>query len=211
MQVGKLVELIQTELAGGNLTKDARKKYHPAIIKERIGIFYDRLVVPVFHSFVMKKDWTMMNKLTIALPKITVEKKDSINYSELPKNIDVNNIQYLFITPQANRDISFQYVTVQQLSVYKNTFVSMVSNDIVMYYQQGNQIIYHKDPDVETVFINIIPSFTAFGMDDDAPMIQYMQEDLFNMTVQSLRGQQAVPLDLKNNANPNIITNERKQ
>lgn len=203
MQVGKFVELIQTELSGGNITKDSRKKYHPAIIKERVGVIYDKLVVLVYQSMRLRKDWMLLDKLTVSYPNISIVREDNEIYCDLPETVDYNNILHIFVSPAKNRDIAFQYVTAQQLSVYKDSFVGMVDTGVNMYYREGYTIKFYKNMvDVDKVNINLVPSFSAYGMDDDAPMIQYMQEDLFTSTINSLRGQQAFPVDLKTDSKP---------
>jgi len=212
MQVGKLIELVQTELSGGNITRDSRKKYHPAIIKERLGVTYDRLIIPVFESLKLKKDFTQIDKLSISYPDVPVSVHEGIYYSEIPSGVDIRNILHAVISANKNRDIQFVPVSVRELSTLRNTYVGKINTGYVGFYQNNDRFEYYGIfPDIKSVHMNIVPSFSSFGLDDDVAMLTYMKEDLFNSTVMSLRGQQAVPLDLKNDSSPININSDSKQ
>lgn len=203
MQVGKLIELVQTELSGGNITRDSRKKYHPAIIKERLGVTYDRLIIPVFESLILKRDFTQIDKLSISYPDIDVLKDEEIYYSLIPDGVDIRNILHSVISCNKNKEIQFVPVSIRQIAIYKNTFSGKVATGYVGYFQNNDRYEYYNiPPEVSKVHINLIPSFSSFGLYDDVPMLTYMREDIFNSTVASMRGQQAMPLDLRNNSEP---------
>lgn len=179
MKKGQLIELLESDMVGGNPTPDTLGKAHPERISLRAAYAYERLLLEVYQSVKRSKDFRVFDTLT---KKYTADVKcEDYYYSEIPASFVAipNTIAIRNVTTDRTNQISL--VDGSSIPNIDGCIIGSVSDTINAYFRH-NKLIYHRmDESIKKVNMDIVVSFDEYEDNEHIPVPVGMKGNIYDL------------------------------
>lgn len=208
MTKDELVNIIQTNLAGGNVTPDIMGKFHGGDIEKYIEIAYHQMLSELKDADIDAYLGQITKTLETAdgskaIP-VSYDEDLEIYYIDLPVSLaPMGKKAIRLITPAKDLNSPFAIIETDAVPVF-NELVDKY-DDTISCYRQGDRVEFaNYKKGVTHVQIRAIPSFSNLDDDDEIYLPGGKPKYIFDLVIGMYQPLKATPEDQKNDNSSNI-------
>ena len=191
----QLIELVQRKLEGGNLHPDLKGKYHPEVVAKCVGLAYNQLINDTYES--SDRSILSLDPYTVTYKDvaITCDEDTDTWYSLFPASVLMlpdKQVGLRLVAPMSdNTSTVFAPAEKNSWDVFANLEVGLVDPSIG-YSVKPDRVEYAEKPiDIDTVRMELIPSFDAYEDTDEVKLPFGKDIMIFQLVVQILTDEKA--------------------